>query len=1313
MNRLYSKIPSLLLTLLVGLLATSAASGAATIVIQNADGPNTGFNDPTPATPVGGNNGTTVGQQRLIAFQFAASIWGATLNSGPTITIRASWPSLSCNETAGVLGAAGANSIIRNFPGAPFPNTLYSVALANALSNSDQNGSSAEILAQFNGNLGRPGCLETLHWYYGLDTVEGTNGIDLVAILLHEFGHGLGFQTFTDDNGSQMSGFPSIYDRFLFDNTQNKTWSQMTTAERRLSATNTGNLVWIGQQVLNDVPGMLATPRLTVKSPAAIAGDYEIGTAAFGPRLTVAGLTGGVVQGIDPSNDSGESTTDGCSPLTNGATVSGKIALIDRGACPFVVKVKNAQNVGAIGVIMVDNAPGSPPPGLGGSDSTITIPAVRVTQADGNRIRAQLASGVNATIRVDPSVPGGTDLLGRPRVYAPNPVEGGSSISHWDTTAFPNLLMEPSINADLTHNVVAPQDLTFALLRDTGWCTNCPLQPPPNDNFGNAQVVVGSQGNVNGTNIGGTKESGEPNHVGNSGGTSVWYRWQSPANGPAVFRTTGSNFNTLLAVYTGSAVSSLNLIVGNDDFNGSLQSTVVFNAQAGVVYSIAVDGVGGAKGSIVLEWDQLPPSNERGPMTNGATHTGTINGRDLDTWTFDAVQNDGITISIGEVSAGVDPGFFPWIRLRGPDGTMLDDRWSSKNTRIDIRAPLTGTYTVVVASNATNQIGPGNYVLSLVKTPGPYIISPGDQGGPMINGATHTGMIGIGDVDAWTFQAVQNDGINLSIGEVTGGADPGFFPWIRLRGPDGALVDDEWNSRNARIEARAPLTGTYTLVVESNTSSQVDMGNYVLTLVKTPGSYSISPGDDGGPMINGATHTGMLAIGDIDVWSFQAIQNDGINLSIGEVIGPVDPGCFPWIHLRGPNGVMIDDDWGANNARIDLRAPLTGTYTVLVESNTFNQLGLANYMLTLVKTPGPYTISPGDNGGPMINGATHNGAIGIGDIDIWTFQAVQNDGINLGIGEIAASVDTGFFPWIRLRGPDGSVLDDEWGVRNARLEVRAPLTGTYTVLVESNTSTQLAPANYVLTLAKTPGPYAVSPGDEGGPIVIGAKHSGVISVGDLDAWTFQAATNDRIQISMDKVTVQGSDPSFIPWVRLRGPDGLVLDVDWDFTSAKIDVRAPAAGTYTVVTESNTSIQTGVGRYELTVVGPEPTSPLLLLETSGAAVALDSMLFLRDSFPIVNSANLFNRGADRNTRVIVFMMNLQLTQGETNSSVVVNLVGSNGQVVDVSAEDVRFVPNSPFTQVTFRLPDSLLVGTWTIRIKANNQASNAGTLRIRI
>ena len=68
----------------------------------------------------------------------------------------------------------------------------------------------------------------------------------------------------------------------------------------------------------------------------------------------------------------------------DGRAVAGRIALLDRGTCGFVVKAKNAQNAGAIAVVIADNVAGSPPPGMAGVDPTVVIPAVRITLADAN-----------------------------------------------------------------------------------------------------------------------------------------------------------------------------------------------------------------------------------------------------------------------------------------------------------------------------------------------------------------------------------------------------------------------------------------------------------------------------------------------------------------------------------------------------------------------------------------------------------------------------------------------------------------------------------------------------------------------------------------------------------------------------------------------------------------------------------------------------------------------------------------------------------------------------------------------------------------
>ena len=97
------------------------------------------------------------------------------------------------------------------------------------------------------------------------------------------------------------------------------------------------------------------------------------------------------------------------------------------------------------------------------------------SQADGVTLRSALlkrsrtASGVIASLGVNGFQFSGADLLNRALLFTPNPFQGGSSVSHWDTIAFPNQLMEPAINGDLLHSVVPPADLTFMLLRDIGW----------------------------------------------------------------------------------------------------------------------------------------------------------------------------------------------------------------------------------------------------------------------------------------------------------------------------------------------------------------------------------------------------------------------------------------------------------------------------------------------------------------------------------------------------------------------------------------------------------------------------------------------------------------------------------------------------------------------------------------------------------------------------------------------------------------------------------------------------------------------------
>lgn len=250
---------------LAALLIAALPLGAATITIVNTDGPGEGFNDPTAASPVGGNSGTTLGEQRLIAFQAAADTWGAIIESEVEIFVQASFDPLDCDAGGAVLGAAGAIQIVSNFPNAPLADTWYHIALANALAGQDlipgpTDSSADDIIAFFNSDIdNNNNCLSGINWYLGLDHNPG-NDIDLLVVLLHEFAHGLGFSSFVDETTGREIGppfRPDVYGHSTLDLSTGLHWDEMSNGQRKSSAVNDGNVVWDGANVTAEV-GLLS-----------------------------------------------------------------------------------------------------------------------------------------------------------------------------------------------------------------------------------------------------------------------------------------------------------------------------------------------------------------------------------------------------------------------------------------------------------------------------------------------------------------------------------------------------------------------------------------------------------------------------------------------------------------------------------------------------------------------------------------------------------------------------------------------------------------------------------------------------------------------------------------------------------------------------------------------------------------------------------------------------------------------------------------------------------------------------------------------
>lgn len=183
------------------------------------------------------------------------------------------------------------------------------------------------------------------------------------------------------------------------------------------------------------------------------------------------------------------------------------------------------------------------------------------------------------------------------------------------------------------------------------------------DTFASRLQLTQSRFTLLDSNVANTRETNEPNHAGESGGASVWWSWTSPVSGTAHLNTLGSGFDTLLAVYSGNDLATLNPIAANDEGGVNHTSVLSFNTQAGVPYAIAVDGYMGDTGGIVLN---LAVDNDNDDFANRATLSGSS-----------------FTIYDANVSATVE--LEEPIHADDPGGTSIWWTWT---------APLSGATTI-------------------------------------------------------------------------------------------------------------------------------------------------------------------------------------------------------------------------------------------------------------------------------------------------------------------------------------------------------------------------------------------------------------------------------------------------------------------------------------------------------------------------------------------------------------------------------------------------------------------------------------------
>lgn len=572
-------------------------------------------------------------------------------------------------------------------------------------------------------------------------------------------------------------------------------------------------------------------------------------------------------------------------------------------------------------------------------------------------------------------------------------------------------------------------------------------------------------------------------------------------------------------------------------------------------YTVTVsDAQQTGNGNYQLQLAQVPESffvstnDEGGPLTNGATHLGTITTGDLDMWTLTANAGERIVLQATKLTGGA--AFVPQLELFGPDGTRLGTESGGTVARIDAQAPTKGTYTAMVS--ALSPDGAGTYQLQLFQVLAALTVPTGDEGGPLADGVPQNGTITTGDLDPWTFTASVGDKISLQLTKVSGGAS--FSPQIELFGPSGERRNAGQGSSGVTLDTAIDVPGTYVALVSD--SGQSGAGTYTLNLSRATINLGTSL------LTNGTSvQATIAAAGQTNTWNLAASANDRIVLRVGKL----GTGSFsPMLRLLNPNGVVLGSLTTSSSTEIAVTATNTGSFIVLVSDGSSGHNQTGSYKLSLAR-PG---MALGT--GSLTNGLATTGSIALGSLDVWTFTANSGESLAVRMGELTAN--STLTPFLRLYGPDSTLLGS-YGSSGTAAEVatRATNSGTFTIVATDNSSFDTGTGGYRLKLAKTGSPIALDPNDEGGALTNGTAQTGDIVIGDLDVWNFTAEAGQTIVVRMGKLLATAS---LTPYLRLLGPEGALLaQYGSSASAAEVSVRATNSGTFTIIASDSSSFFT--------------------------------------------------------------------------------------------------------------------------------------------
>ena len=617
-----------------------------------------------------------------------------------------------------------------------------------------------------------------------------------------------------------------------------------------------------GTQIAVTVPAGATSGRIMVTTPAGTATSADVFTVTMQPSITsFAPGTGGV----------------GTSVIINGANLTGATAVRFNGVSATPFTVDSAIRITA-----------TVPAGASTGPVSVTTPNGVATSA------------TSFTVVPTPSITSFTPASGP--VEASVTINGGNFTG---TTAarFNGVASTFTVNSSGQIATTVPAGATTGTLSVTtpggtaaSVATFTVIAPPANDNFANAQVISGNSGAASGNNVAATKEAGESEHAGNEGGKSIWYRWTAPSSGIWALNTTGSTFDTLLAVYTGSSVDALTLIAANDNTAGGTNSSLAFAAGADTVYRIAVDGFRGlggtpanaSSGNVTLDWaaSTAPVISSFTPASAAAGSSVTINGGNFvgATVTFNGVAASATVNSSVLITATVPAGATTGpIRITTPNGTAVsatdftvvnppaNDQFSSAQV-------ITGTSGSVSGRNtdASKELNEPNHA--------------GNAGGRSIWYTWTAPSSG-----RWTFDTV-NSSFDTLLAIYTGSGGGGLTPV--------ASNDDAGPGTVSRAAFTATASTVYRIALDGRNG---DSGSTMLNWAFTPNPPSItsfaptSGGVGSTVVLTGVNFTGATGVrlNGVLVSAFSADSDAQITLTV-----PLGVNSGP-ISVATPNGTAV------------------------------------------------------------------------------------------------------------------------------------------------------------------------------------------------------------------------------------------------------------------------------------------------------------------------------------------------------------------------------------------------------------------------